>query len=84
MHNQVENHWSGRKQIRKISGVKPEQLEEEAMLGPLKKGMNREEKDKHNLPSPRSSQWPQAWPGDRLRCWACLFCAVGAQTIPRQ
>lgn len=46
MHNQVEDPWSGRKQIRKISGVKPEQLEEGAPLGPLEKGMKREEKDK--------------------------------------
>lgn len=29
VHNQVENHWSGRKQMQKFSGVKPDQLEEE-------------------------------------------------------
>ena len=49
------------------------------------KEMNREEKDKHvTPPSLRSSQWPQAWPGDRLRCWACLFCAIEVQTTQRQ
>lgn len=50
VHNQVENHWHGRKQIRKISEVKPDQLEEKAKLGSLKKVMNRKEKDKHITP----------------------------------
>ena len=79
MHNQVENHWPGRKHIRKSTGVKPDELEGEGKPGPLKrKGISRKE----------SISWDLLvapgliWIGDRLRHRACLFGAVEAQTVP--
>lgn len=59
------------------AGVKAGQVEEEAKRGPPEeKGANRDE-DKPVTPL---LELPMPW---WLRCWACLSCAVEAQTTPR-